>query len=196
MIAVINSGGANLNSVCIALRRHHSEVVLTQDPTEICRATHIILPGVGTAAAVMQRLYEIGLVKLVKSLIQPVLGICVGMQIMYEASEEGEVSGLGIIPGKVELMPIFPGITIPHTGWNVLKILDSSCELLRELDPDSYVYFVHSYAATVGLSTKGSIWHGQNYTAICQRENFYGVQFHPEKSGEVGEQILKNFLAL
>ena len=198
MIAIVNTGGANIASVVNAFSRLGVHSELTEDPEVIQSASHVILPGVGAAADSMGRLREKQLPPLIEGLTQPVLGICLGMQLLFEKSEEGPVDCLGILPGTVTEMTPDPeaGITIPHMGWNQLEVRGEPVPLLKDLPADPYVYFVHSYCAPEGDFVKATATHGQSVPAVVVRDNFMGAQFHPERSGETGAVILRNFISL
>ena len=193
MLAIVDSGGANIASVRFALERLGVESALTADPAAIAAAERVILPGVGSAQEGMKRLHAKGLVDCVRSLRQPVLGICLGMQLLFDSSEEGDTPTLGLIPGRVARLPESPGITVPHMGWNTLR-LSRPLPLLAGLEADTRFYFVHSFAAPVTADTVSTSTHGTAFTAVVQRGNFSGVQFHPERSGAAGAQLLRNFL--
>ncbi len=195
MLAIVDSGGANIASVRFALERLGVRSELTADPAVIRAAERVILPGVGSAQEGMKRLQAKNLVECVRGLKQPVLGVCLGMQLLFEASEEGSTPSLGLIPGKVALLPESPGITVPHMGWNTLKVLKDN-PLLRGFDADTRFYFVHSFAGPVNEFTLASCEHGTAFAAVVQRGNFWGAQFHPERSGAAGAQLLKNFLEM
>ena len=195
MIAIIDYDAGNIRSVGNALQRLGAEYELTADPTRILAADKVILPGVGNAARAMENLRERGLCELVRGLRRPVLGICVGMQVMCRDSEEGPTQGLGLFDAHVRRFAEAPDIKVPHMGWNALGNLDG--KLFRGLPAGSFVYFVHSYYAGLGPDTIATCRHGQTlFSAALKYENFYGTQFHPEKSGSVGAAILQNFLAL
>lgn len=194
MIAIIDYKTGNLRSVMNALNRLNAEFVLTADPEEIKRADRVILPGVGNAAEAMHNLEESGLIPVILSLRKPVLGICVGMQIMCRHSDEGDVKCLGIFDAFVKKFEPSGELKVPHTGWNRIANLES--KLFKGLDAGVFVYYVHSYYAGLCSDTIATTRQGILYSAALKYENFYGVQFHPEKSGETGERILKNFLEL
>lgn len=194
-LAIVDSGGANIASVQFALARLGVASELTADPAEIAGADKVILPGVGAAGEGMRRLRERGLVECVRALHQPVLGICLGMQLLFEGSEEDGTETLGLVPGRVCKLPPAPGIRVPHMGWNTLKA-ERASPLLAGIGEGDYLYFVHSYAAPVNTACLASAEHGIGFAAAVQRDNFYGVQFHPERSGPVGARLLKNFLEL
>ena len=195
MIAIIDYDAGNIRSVGNALQRLGAQYELTADPARILAADKVILPGVGNAARAMENLRGRGLCELVKSLRRPVLGICVGMQLMCRDSEEGPVQGLGLFDAHVRRFSETPGAKVPHMGWNAIGNLDS--KLFKGLPGGSFVYFVHSYYAGTGPDTIATCRHGEQlFSAALKYENFYGTQFHPEKSGSVGAAILQNFLAL
>ena len=200
MITIVDTGGANLFSVMEAFKRLGVPFELTKDHATIQGATKVLLPGVGAARDSMERLKEAQLVPLIRGLTQPVMGICLGMQLLFEASEEGNTDCLGVIPGKVTKLEPGPGITIPHMGWNQLVAENNGQEdpLLKGLLPadDAYTYFVHSFAAPMGPHTLASAQHGTKIPAVVRKDNFWGCQFHPEKSGSLGAQILENFVKL
>ena len=194
-LAIIDSGGANIASVRYAIERLGVDASLTTDPDTVRAATHVILPGVGTAADCMARLAHSGLIDTIKSLTQPLLGICVGMQLLFESSEEGDVTCLSVLPGRVQRFPKRVGLPVPHMGWNQLQVLRPTL-LTQGIHPDDYVYFVHSYAAPVTDLTVASTDYGAPFSAIVQKNNIYGVQFHPERSARVGAILLRNFLSI
>lgn len=193
-VAVIDSGGANIGSVIHALRRLGAEAVLTSDATVIRAAARVILPGVGAAAPAMARLRELALVDTIRALTQPVLGICLGMQLLFEASEEGDTECLGLLRGRVARLRGSAAVRVPHMGWNALQPVRASA-LLDGVDAGSRAYFVHGYAAPVTKDCAASCEHGGDFAAVVQRGNVAGVQFHPERSAAVGARILANFLA-
>jgi glutamine amidotransferase len=195
MLAIVDSGGANIASVRFALERLGVRGELTADPAVIRAADRVILPGVGSAPEGMKRLHAKGLAGCVRSLTQPVLGICLGMQLLFESSAEGGVPSLGLLPGRVARLPESPGIAVPHMGWNTVEATRAT-PLLRGLAADARFYFVHSYAAPVTADTLAAATHGARFAAIVQRGNFSGVQFHPERSGSAGAQLLRNFLEM
>jgi glutamine amidotransferase len=194
-LAIIDSGGANIASLQFAVQRLGIESDLTTDPARLKVATHVLLPGVGAAADCMGRLQRAGLVDVIRELKQPLLGICVGMQLMFESSEEGNVECLGLLPGRVRRFEEREGLPVPHMGWNQLEFTRSS-PLLNDIASGDYVYYVHSYAAPVTDMTLATTQYGNPFSAIVQRGNIYGAQFHPERSAKVGAQLLKNFLQL
>ena len=195
MLAIVDSGGANIASVRFALERLGVAGELTVDPAVIRSAERVILPGVGSAPEGMKRLRARGLVDCVRGLKQPVLGICLGMQLLFEASEEGNTPSLGLIPGRVALLPESPGVTVPHMGWNTLDVRRAS-PLLKGVDATTRFYFVHSFAGPVNEFTLAGCTHGAIFAAVVRRGNFWGVQFHPERSGAAGARLLRNFLEM
>jgi glutamine amidotransferase len=192
---IVANGGANIASLQFALQRLDAASAVSADPDEIRAASHVILPGVGAAADAMSRLRQSGLDAVIPTLRQPVLGICLGMQLLFEASDEGDAHCLGIIPGRAARFAPAPERPVPHMGWNTLDIR-RPCALLAGLDDGDYAYFVHSYALEVGAATVASTCYGTHFSACAQWRNFYGAQFHPERSAAVGARLLKNFLAL
>ena len=194
-LAIIDSGGANISSVTHALRRLGADPVFTADAETIRSADRVILPGVGAAGAAMSRLRELGLVECIQQLQQPVLGICLGMQLLFEQSDEDGVECLGIIPGTLEILPASHGIRVPHMGWNTTTVKRQD-PLLNGLPEHPWFYFVHSYRAPIGDSTLATCQHGEPFAAIVRKKNFRGVQFHPERSARSGARLLANFLEL
>ncbi len=197
-IAIIDYGAGNTRSVLYALRRLGREAVVTADPRAIRRAERVIFPGVGHAASAMERLKEKELDTLLPTLTQPVLGICLGLQLMCRHTDEGDIPGLGIFDAEVHHFrregEATRSLRIPHMGWNSVHTRGS--RLLQDVDDDSYFYFVHSYYAAVAPQTTAITEYGISFSAIMEKENFFATQFHPEKSGKVGERVLRNFLNL
>ena len=194
MIAIVDYKMGNLRSVENALRRLGADFVVTADADVIRLADKVLLPGVGNAAEAMENLRAADLVDVIRSLRQPVLGICVGMQVMCRHSEEGDVDCLGIFDARVKRFVPAPEVKVPHMGWNRIGNLET--KLFKDLDGGSYVYFVHSYYPELCPDTIATATHGVMFSAALKYENFYGTQFHPEKSGDVGERIIANFLKL
>ena len=196
MIAIIDYCTGNLRSVCNALDRIGADYVLTDDPSVIRQADHVLLPGVGEASSAMEKLYQKGLCDVIRSLTMPVLGICIGMQLMCSRSDEGNVDCLGIFGADVRRLKPVPekGVKVPHMGWNTLSGLESP--LFDGISDGDSVYFVHSYAADTCPETIAVSDNGRRFSAAMNKGNFYGVQFHPEKSGDVGKRILRNFMKL
>jgi glutamine amidotransferase len=193
MIVIVDSGGANLISIIGAIERLGKEVIVSSSRQDIAEASHIILPGVGAAKTVMQRLNTLGLVDVLKAISKPVLGICVGMQVLFEFSEEGRTACLGLLKGTVKKLPFIANLYLPHMGWNTIKICASSV-LMQDIAHDAYVYYVHNYAVPISSNTIAATVYGSPFSAAVQHRNFMGVQFHPELSGAIGRQILNNFL--
>ncbi len=201
MIAIVDTGGANLTSVVNALARlgiaESIEELLTSDVARIERASHVILPGVGAAGDAMARLEKSNLIGCLRTLKQPVLGICLGMQLLFERSDEGDVACLGRLPGVVRRIAAAPGLVVPHMGWNQLHQggrLDNP--LLTGVAEDSFYYFIHSYIAPMGPHVLATSEHGGRFPAIVRKDNVFGVQFHPERSSVAGAALLRNFLKL
>lgn len=194
-VVLVDAGGTNIGSVRYALQRLGVDAPLSSDADMIRRADKVILPGVGAAAPGMARLREAGLVDVLRDLQQPVLGVCLGMQLLFGHSEEGDTQCLGVIPGNVTKVRGYADLRVPHMGWNQLAVCASD-PLVAELPADAHVYFVHSYAAPISPATLASSTHGDAFSAIVRHRNFCGMQFHPERSAAVGAQLLKNFLAL
>lgn len=191
-VAVIHSGGANLGSVLHALQRLGVQAQLTRDADEIRAADRVILPGVGAAASAMAALQDGQLIDVVRSLTQPVLGICLGLQLLFERSEEGDVDGLGVIPGTVRRLAVPDTLRLPHMGWNQLQWQHND-PLAEGLSDQDWFYFVHSYAAPIASAVATSV-HGQAFAAVVRRGNFAACQFHPEKSAAAGARLLANFI--
>jgi imidazole glycerol-phosphate synthase subunit HisH len=194
-VAIIDSGGANLASLQYALERLGADARVTLQESEIRAAPRVILPGVGSARAAMDRLTSAGVARFLPQLRQPVLGICLGMQLLFQRSEEGATECLGVLPQAVRRLEPKPGQPVPHMGWNQLVDLRSD-PLLEGIEPDEYVYFVHSYAVPVTEHTLAVARYGSDVTAVVRRDNFWGTQFHPERSARTGARILANFLEL
>jgi glutamine amidotransferase len=194
-IVIVASGGANIASLQFALERLDTASAVSADAQEIRAASHVILPGVGAAADAMTRLRQRGLDSLIPTLQQPVLGICLGMQLLFEASQEGDTQCLGIIPGRAARFPAAVDRPVPHMGWNSLEIR-RPCALLAGLADGDYAYFVHSYALEVTAATLASTSYGTPFSACVQWRNFYGAQFHPERSAAAGARLLRNFLSI
>jgi len=194
-VAIIDSGGANIASLRFALQRLGCQAVLTRDPDEIRSASRVLLPGVGAAADAMARLRAAGLDRLIPELVQPVLGICLGMQLLFRYSEEGPADCLGVIDDEVRALEPGPDRPIPHMGWNRVRA-KSRCSLLDGVADGTHFYFVHSFAAAESASTVASTTYGSPFSAAVARGNFYGTQFHPERSGPAGAKVLANFLGM
>lgn len=197
-VAIIKYNAGNIQSVDYALKRLGVDASVTADPAEIRAADRVIFPGVGEASTTMAYLRAHKLDQLIVDLKQPVLGICLGLQLMCRHSEEGEVDCLGIFDEAVKKFvlqrDLLPAMKIPHMGWNTISGLKS--ELFDKSVEEQYCYFVHSYYATTGTDTTAICSYPTPFSAALQKDNFYAVQFHPEKSGKVGAKILENFLQL
>ncbi|MFP3831271.1 imidazole glycerol phosphate synthase subunit HisH [Chryseobacterium sp. SIMBA_028] len=192
MIAIIKYNGGNVSSVQNALNRLQADSVITDDPEVILKADKVIFPGVGEASSTMKLLKEKGLDLLIPSLKQPVLGICLGMQLMCKANEEGNTEGMGIFDINVKRFP--PQGLVPHMGWNT--VAEQSSSLFSGIEKGDDVYFVHSYYCEISDFTTSICDYILPFSASLQKDNFYAMQFHPEKSGSIGRQILKNFINL
>jgi glutamine amidotransferase len=192
---IIPSCGSNLASLQFALERLGADVPLTEDPARIRAASHVILPGVGAAAPGMARLAEADLVELIQTLTQPVLGICLGMQLLFAGSEEENTRCLGVIDADVRRFPASSDLPVPQMGWNELDPVGESA-LLTGVPSGAYAYFVHSYAAPPGPYTRAVTTYGVPFSAVIEQRNFFGTQFHPERSSRVGADILANFLKI
>lgn len=191
-IAIIDYGAGNVQSVLFALERLGFEGIVTNDWNTIKKADKVIFPGVGEASSAMKMLVDSGLDVLIPTLEQPVLGICLGMQLMCKHSEEGNTNGLGIF--DVNVVKFSNEVKVPQMGWNTIYNLKSS--LFTGIKENEFMYLVHSYYAPLSENTIATTNYESDYSTALQRDNFFGVQFHPEKSGIFGEQILKNFLQL
>jgi glutamine amidotransferase len=194
-VVLVDGGGTNIGSVRYALQRLGVDADLSADTVRIRRATHVILPGVGAAGPGMATLRAAGLVELLRELRQPLLGICLGMQLLFERSEEADTECLGLIPGTVRRFARNDTLRVPHMGWNELRV-ERDDALVSGIGAEPYTYFVHSYAAPCGDATIASSDHGGAFSAIVRRGNVCGMQFHPERSAAVGARLLQNFLAL
>ncbi len=192
---IIDSGGANLASLQFALERLGARALVSSDARAIEAAARVVLPGVGSASDAMQRLRQSGLAEVLPRLRQPVLGICLGMQLLFERSEEGMTECLGLLPGTVRRLKSAPGRPVPHMGWNQLTPSRED-PLLEGIEPGEYFYFVHSYAVPVCEVTIAEVCYGEAFSAAVRRENFWGAQFHPERSAAAGARLLGNFLRL
>lgn len=195
MIVIVEACGNNFASVEFAIERLGYKSLVSHDPEVIQTASHVILPGVGAAKQAMQQLQNYNLLEVIRNLKQPVLGICLGMQIMYQHSAEGDVDCLKIFPGEVIALPKGNNLSLPHMGWNQINFINSSA-LLKGVADHSYFYYVHSFAAPVNKHTVAETNYTMKFSAVIEKDNFYGMQFHPERSGSIGALMLKNFLEL
>ena len=198
-VTIIDTGCANLSSVRMAIERLGVTAQVSKEAAVIRGADKLILPGVGTAKAAMHNLQERGLVELIREAKQPLLGFCLGMQMLAQASEEhmggeSDIDCLGIVPGKVKLMQV-GDLRLPHMGWNQVEH-DGTHPLFNGIPSGSYFYFVHSYALEVTAATLATCNYGGPFTAVVGKDNFFGAQFHPERSGKAGARLIQNFLEL
>jgi len=190
-LAIIDIGCGNIGSVGIAFERFGLTPIITSDPAEIASADRVVLPGVGAAGFAMEQIEARGLKQVLTSLEQPMLGICLGMQLLFEESEEEDVACLGVIEGRVRKLNPEPDRPVPHMGWSRLSVRDDSVGL----QDGDYVYFAHSYACDDGPSSVATADYGRPIPAAVRRGNYRGVQFHPERSGKAGARFLESFLA-
>lgn len=199
-VVIIDTGCANVSSVKFAIERLGYAVTISKDPVTVLAADKLFLPGVGTASEAMKNLKQRGLIELIKQVEKPLLGICLGMQLLGKQSQENGQSAdqlvecLGLCDNEVKKLEI-GDLPLPHMGWNTLSV-QSDHPLFRGIPTNSYFYFVHSFGMPVGVDTIASCDYGQPFTAAIQSGNYYGVQFHPERSSKVGSQLIKNFLEL
>lgn len=194
MITIIDYNAGNITSVVNALKRLDVDCEITSDPQKVRQAKKIIFPGQGAAGAGMKALQEAGLVDILKECKVPFLGICLGMQLLFEKSEENNTKMLGIIPDVVSRFQS-DSLKIPQIGWNRVKAT-GACPLFKNIPDESFFYFVHSYAAPLTKESQGVTLYGGPFASVIQKNNFFGVQFHPEKSGAIGQQLLRNFIEL
>lgn len=192
-VVIIDAGGANLGSVRAAFARLGVAPEVSRDPARIAAAERLVLPGVGAAAPVMQNLREMGIDKLLHEIDTPLLGICIGMQVLFDRSEEGDVAGLGLLRGDVRKLQSTPGVRLPHMGWNRLETRVAS-PLLDGIEDGVQAYFVHSYGVVGSDDAIVEATHGEAFAAAVARGRVAGAQFHPERSGAVGARFLRNFL--
>jgi imidazole glycerol-phosphate synthase subunit HisH len=194
-VAVIKLGVGNTASVMFALERLGANARLTNDPAHVRDAERVILPGVGAAAAAMRLLNQSGMADVLRAFTRPLLGICLGQQVLYDRSEEGDAAGLGLLPGTVAALDATPQRPAPHMGWSALRV-ERPHPLLEGVRPGDYAYFVHSYACPADANAIAEAEYGDVFAAAVAHDNVLGCQFHPERSGAVGARILGNFLAL
>jgi len=193
MIAIIDYKAGNIASVTNALARFDIDYTVTNSTEELDKADGIIFPGVGHANTAMKSLEELHLDDWIRQTQKPVLGICVGMQLLFESTEEGPAETLGIIPGHLKKFDSAKG-KVPHMGWNNFESISNRDPLLKGLNKDTYLYYVHSYYAPVNSYSTASCGYINSFAAVVRRDNYFGVQFHPEKSSREGALILQNFL--
>lgn len=194
-LVIVDTGCANIASVNYALLRLGVTLRISSDIAEIQAADKVILPGVGSAPAAMSSIQQKGLLEPLRNLTQPVLGICLGMQLLTRHSAEGQVDCLNVVPAPVEAMQASDGIRLPHMGWNELTAIEQH-PLLNGIETGSYFYFVHSFAVPVGAYTLATSNYGQAFSAVIANGNFMGAQFHPERSGKAGARLLANFVEM
>jgi glutamine amidotransferase len=192
---IIGCCGANLASLGFAFERLGYRITVVDDAARVRSASHVVLPGVGAAATAMDRLAAAGLRDVIPELQQPVLGICLGMQLLFAASDEEDTDCLGIIDARIARLPGAPGLPVPEMGWNQIDF-SSESPLLSGLASGSYAYFVHSFAAPPGSYTRATSTYGLPFSSVVEQDNFFGTQFHPERSSVMGSKILSNFLQL
>ena len=193
-VAIIDSGGSNIASLLYALKRLQTKAVLTTDVDVIRNAKRVLLPGVGAARDAMNRLTNAGLVEVIRNLTQPVLGICLGMQLLCERSEEEDVECLGIIPGTANKLPSSTSDPVPNMGWCATEVV-SDHQILQDIRDRSYFYYIHSYALPVSEYTIATAIHSESFSAVISKDNFVAAQFHPERSSIAGSVLLANFLS-
>lgn len=194
-VVIADTGGANFASLRFAFERLGAYVRITADGPAIASAERVILPGVGAAAHAMRHLREAGLINVLRTLTQPVLGICLGMQLLFERSDEGRTECLKLLPGAVQALQPGAEHPVPHMGWNELKNLQPD-PLLHGVASGDHAYFLHSYAVPVTEHTLASAHYGLAVSAVVRWRNFWGTQFHPERSSAIGSRVLKNFLRI
>lgn len=194
-VAIIDAGGANLGSVRYALERFGVAASIARNSDDLRGADRVILPGVGAAAPAMTLLRDRGFDSALRASQAPLLGICLGMQLLFESSEEGDVECLGLLPGHVGRMQPAPGVRVPHMGWNTLCDVSQAASFLDGIKEGDHAYFVHGYAAPVTQDCIATCHHGDQFAAIVQRGMVHGAQFHPERSAAAGARLLANFLS-
>jgi len=191
-VALVDLGYGNIGSIEIALRRLGAEVARTADADAIRKAERVVLPGVGAAGYAMGRIDALGLRGTLTALRQPLLGICLGMQLLFEASEEDDEAGLGILPGVVRRLP--EAVRVPHMGWNTVSWAGRRHPFVADIPDQTSFYFVHSYAPDLGADVVGATEHGRTFAAVVARDTVFATQFHPEKSGDAGLQLYANIV--
>lgn len=193
-LVVLDIGVGNTASMIWALERLGARPVLSADPVRVAEAERLVLPGVGAAGHAVERLEALGLIDVLKGFERPILGVCLGMQLLCEASEEGPAVCLGRLPGRAARLESAPARPVPHMGWNQLNAVHRDDPLLEGVEEGSYVYFVHSYALPMGPATRAATQYGSSFSAVMGEGRVWGCQFHPERSGPVGARILRNFI--
>jgi len=194
-IVVIELGCANTASVLFALERLGAKARLSSEAADIAAASKVVLPGVGAAGFAMRRIHELGLYDVIRGVTAPLLGVCLGQQLLFDASDEGDVACLGLIPGRVTKMQVPADLVVPHMGWNQLEVVKAD-PLNAGVQDGEFAYFVHSYVCPVNDHTLVTSTYGAPFAAMVRKNNVFGCQFHPERSSTVGAQILKNFVSL
>ena len=194
-IAIVNAGGSNISSLTFALDRIKASYITTNQIAQIEDSSHVILPGVGAANDAMDKLKKSNLIEIVRNLKQPTLGICLGMQLLLDHSMENNVNCLSIIEGKCKAFSQQNKCPVPHMGWNNVNFNKPS-PLTEDLDNDDYFYFVHSYYVPIANSSIGITDYSESFASIIQKDNFFGTQFHPEKSSDQGSKLLRTFINL
>lgn len=194
-IAIVNAGGSNISSLTFALDRIKASYITTNQIAQIEDSSHVILPGVGAANDAMDKLKKSNLIEVVRNLKQPTLGICLGMQLLLDHSMENNVNCLSIVEGRCKAFSQQDKCPVPHMGWNNVNFNKPS-PLTEDLDNDDYFYFVHSYYAPITNSSIGITDYSESFASIIQKDNFYGTQFHPEKSSDQGSKLLRTFINL
>ncbi|AAM67666.1 imidazole glycerol phosphate synthase subunit HisH [Buchnera aphidicola] len=195
-IAILNTGCANLTSIQVAIKKLGYDSIVTSDPSIVLKSKKIFLPGVGTALAAMEQLHKKNLINTLKKLTQPILGICLGMQIFSQFSEECKgVKTIGIFDNCFTHLLKSSNLPLPHMGWNHI-VFNNLHPLFKNIDKKERFYFVHSYIIPLNKYTLAKTKYGVSFSSVMQKNNFFGVQFHPEKSGDAGAQLLKNFLEI
>ena len=194
-IAIVNAGGSNISSLTFALDRIKASYITTNQISQIEDSSHVILPGVGAANDAMDKLKKSNLIEVVRNLKQPTLGICLGMQLLLDHSMENNVNCLSIIEGKCKAFSQQDKCPVPHMGWNNVNFIKPS-PLTEDLDNDDYFYFVHSYYVPIANSSIGITDYSESFASIIQKDNFFGTQFHPEKSSDQGSKLLRTFINL
>ena len=190
-VAILDVGAGNIGAVRVAFERLGVEPATTRDPAALASADRVVLPGVGAAGFVMERIRALGLEAPIRGLTSPVLGVCLGMQILFEHSEEGDTPCLGLLPGRVRRLEPAPDRPVPHMGWSRVSVRDDT----TGLEDGDYLYFAHGYACDDGPWTAAAADYGQAVPAVVRRDNWLGAQFHPERSGEAGARFLQRFVA-